>query len=420
MDATAFDPMNRTIREQRGLQLAQSTRIKQIAPGKWLVPSESSSASYLVDTEIESCTCADWEKRLAGNVSEDVEPCKHVLAIKFARHQGAQLNGAGPVGTLKPTYREDWPNYNAYQCNEKDKVRVLLRGLCEGIVNPVQGRGRPRLPLSDVVYAAAMKVFVGLSGRRASTDVKDCLGMGHIDRAPSYNALFDRVGDPALTPILMKLVEESAAPIAEIDLERAYGVDATGFSTKTYVRWFDHKYGRERREARWVKLHIAIGVRSKIITAAVVTDGTMNDSPQLPGLVETTAKQFTVKEVLADKGYVGMPSLEAIAKVGAEAYIPFKSNSQGEGPELWRKLWHLWAFHRDEFLKHYHSRSNVEGVFSSMKRKFGGSLRSRKHEALVNEALLKVICHNLSVLVRMMYEMGIEPTFWGKKLEVIQ
>ena len=246
------------------------------------------------------------------------------------------------------------------------------------------------------------------------TDIRECETKGLRSTTLLITTLpvFEYLVRPELTPLLTTLVHESAVPIAEIDHERAFGFDATGFGTKTYHRWFDHKYGKEKKEAVWVKLHIGIGVRSKIITAAKVTAGTLNDNPELPGLLDSTAERFDVREVLADKGYVGIKNLEAIDAVNAVPYIPFKSNNQGEGPELWRKAFHAFAFHRDEFLAHYHQRSNVEGVFSSMKRKFGAAVRAKNFDAQVNEALLKVLCHNLSVLVRSIHELGIDPKFW--------
>lgn len=395
-------------RQQRGLVLAKAKRIKKLTSGTWIVPSQTSNGGYLVDTKTSTCTCPDHETRAVK--------CKHIWAIEYVRKQVTTPDGTKVVTeTMRVTYTQDWPKYNRYQVEEKDRVRVLLHALCEGIKNPVQvGRGRPRMPLADVIYAATMKTFVNMSGRRASTDMSDCMGMGHLDKVPAYNTIFDYLAKPELTPLLMTLVQESSSPIADIDLERAYGVDGTGFGTQVYRRWFDHKYGREMKEATWVKLHIAIGVRSKIVTAAIVTDGTMNDSPYLPKLIETTAERFKVDEVLADKGYIGVKNLEAIERQGAKPYIPFKTNSQGEGPEVWRKLWHLYSFHREEFLNHYHQRSNVEGVFSAIKRKFGPSVRAINFDAQVNEALLKVICHNLSVLVRAIHEMGIEPLFWKK------
>ena len=47
-----------------------------------------------------------------------------------------------------------------------------------------------------------------------------------------------------------------------------------------------------------------------------------------------------------------------------------------------------------------------------IKGKFGGKLWSRSTVGQVNEALLKVLCHNLVVLVQSIYELGIAPVFW--------
>jgi len=69
-------------------------------------------------------------------------------------------------------------------------------------------------------------------------------------------------------------------------------------------------------------------------------------------------------------------------------------------------------YRREEFLAHYHKRSNVESTFSAIKRKFGDSLRSKTETAQVNETMAKVLCHNLVVLIHEMYELGIAPVFW--------
>jgi transposase len=68
-------------------------------------------------------------------------------------------------------------------------------------------------------------------------------------------------------------------------------------------------------------------------------------------------------------------------------------------------------YRREEFMEHYHQRSNIESTFSMMKRKFGDSLRTKTDVAMVNEVLCKVLCHNLPVLVHAMYELGITPAF---------
>jgi hypothetical protein len=134
----------------------------------------------------------------------------------------------------------------------------------------------------------------------------------------------------------------------------------------------------------------------------------------LPDLVDATAKHFTRREVSADKGYLSVKNHEAIAGHGATPFIMFKANSVGSGDGVFAKAFHYFCFRREEFMDHYHKRSNVESAFSMIKRKFGDSIRSKTDVAMRNEVLAKVLCHNIVVLIHEMYELGIEPAFWGK------
>ena len=62
-------------------------------------------------------------------------------------------------------------------------------------------------------------------------------------------------------------------------------------------------------------------------------------------------------------------------------------------------------------MDHYHKRSNVETAFSMIKAKFGGSVRSKNPAAQMNEVLVKILCHNICVLVQAMYALGVDPKF---------
>jgi hypothetical protein len=61
--------------------------------------------------------------------------------------------------------------------------------------------------------------------------------------------------------------------------------------------------------------------------------------------------------------------------------------------------------------QHYDERSSIEAAYSMITGKFGSSLRSKSDTGQVNEALCKVLCHNLCVLVQAMQELGIELAF---------
>src|SRR5687767_15896948 len=75
-------------------------------------------------------------------------------------------------------------------------------------------------------------------------------------------------------------------------------------------------------------------------------------------------------------------------------------------------MYHFYHFHREDFLRHYHKRSNVESTFSMIKAKFRDHVRSRTDVAMVNEVLCKILCHNICVVIQSQIELGIEPIFW--------
>lgn len=71
------------------------------------------------------------------------------------------------------------------------------------------------------------------------------------------------------------------------------------------------------------------------------------------------------------------------------------------------------TLNRDEYLTHYHKRSNVESTFSMMKRKFGDAVRNKTEVAIKNEVLAKVLCHNIVVVIHEMHELGIDSAGFG-------
>jgi hypothetical protein len=48
-------------------------------------------------------------------------------------------------------------------------------------------------------------------------------------------------------------------------------------------------------------------------------------------------------------------------------------------------MFHYYCFNKDEFLSHYHKRSNVESTFSMIKAKFRDHVRSRTDAGMMNE-----------------------------------
>jgi hypothetical protein len=53
-------------------------------------------------------------------------------------------------------------------------------------------------------------------------------------------------------------------------------------------------------------------------------------------------------------------------------------------------------------------------MFSALKRKLGGSVRSKNITAQYNEVLCKILAYNITVVIHEMYRVGIEPEFFPR------
>ena len=240
------------------------------------------------------------------------------------------------VKVTRKTYTQDWKAYNYAQTHEKSELQALLYELCKNLPEPEKrkGRGRPQLPLSDMIFASTYKIYSTVSGRRFATDLREAKQRGYLSHLPHYNSVFNYLESEALTPYLHELIKISAMPLKPI--EEKFAVDSSGFSTGQFMRWLDVKYGNKEDRRMWLKLHLICGVRTNIVASVEVSDG-------------------------------------------------------------------------------YHKRSNVETTFHMIKSKFGQRLRSRTLTAQINEALCKVLCHNLCVVIQSVHELGIETNFEAER-----
>ncbi len=297
-----------------------------------------------------------------------------------------------------------------HQVSEKDTFQSLLAALCSGVEDPSrQGAGRPRIAMRDAVFAVCFKVYSTLSARRFMSDLRNAHAKGHIGCVPHFNSIFNHLENENLTPVLRDMIVRSSRPMAAI--EQNFAADSTGFTTSRFHRWFDHKYGKVRQEHDWVKAHIMVGVSTHVVTAVEIAERNSNDNPMLPLLLDTTAKNFDLAEVSADKQYASESNFQAIAKHGATAFIPFRSGTTGRSGGLFAKAFHYFSMYREEFSAHYHKRSNVESTIMAIKTKFGDYVRSKTDVAMRNEVLAKILCHNLCVLINAMHELGVQLDF---------
>lgn len=415
----------------RGQRIAASTPIAKTEDG-WIIPSDTRPGVYYriwTDGDGAHCSCPDV-----------LRTCKHIIALWFILDRDPKartipsLASASVSSTVEhpipasksivtiptpmdaPATAEQltyWQAYNLAQTNEKWLFQQLLHALCALVPEPAgRAKGRPPIPVRDLVFGEVFREYSGMSSRRGQSDIKEGAKDGYISRRYGYNTGTDFLNRPETTNLLRALIIESARPLQGI--ERVFAPDSTGFSTRTHGRWYDEKYSSEKNpRATYVKTHILIGVKSHIITSAAASVEPIADIRMLPILLqETRGAHFTVEQILADGAYLSEAILEWAHKEGIDIWVPFRINSRFHyDNSLWDKHLATFLLNQQCFAEHYHQRSQVESGISMVKAKYGASVRGKTPTSQVNNVLCKLLANNLYVLICSIFELGLEPEF---------
>jgi len=270
------------VRKQRGYEIAKTSRIEKTDKG-WKVPSQSGGGHYIVVSNGfgAECNCPDHELRKCK--------CKHIWAVELiVTKQIDQYGKVTITQTIRKTYSQDWKNYNLSQQKEKELFMKLLSDITKNIRQPAYTFGKPTNPLSDTIYSMVFKVYSTFSGRRFSTDMQSAKEIGFVDKKIPYNSMFDYFKKKELTPLLTQIITITSLPLKSV--EHDFAIDATGFGTSNFQRWYSFKHGKEISSRRWVKCHFVTGVKTNIIPSVKITTEFDNDSPELRELVKRQKK----------------------------------------------------------------------------------------------------------------------------------
>lgn len=302
----------------------------------------------------------------------------------------------------------DWAAINKSGHNEASTFKHLLATLVSALEDGKnQGRGRNGIDTRDMIFNICYTEYLNTSNRRVPSQLEEAEQQGYTTSC-AFNTITKYMKKEDIRDQIRELIMKSATPLK--GHEKTFAIDATGFSDSRFGHWQNHKYREKQKHHLWKKLHVSCGTRSNIITAATVTKGTTHDQTQFEPLVEMTDQYFDQGQVLADKAYNARVNYDKVAELGGKAYIPFKDNVTGNarGSYEWKRMYQRFQNYRNDFLKEYHKRSNVESSFNVMKEKFGKNLRCKNSTALETEVLAKVLCYNICTVIRMMYELDLE------------
>jgi hypothetical protein len=288
--------------------------------------------------------------------------------------------------------------YNRSQTREKDNFLRLLHKLCQTVVGELPAIRRPRLPLRDVLFCLIYKVYVNSNSRNLEYDLEHLQKEGFISRVPHFNSLPNYMRNTGITPYLDRFVGVSA--LALRDVETDFAVDSTKLLQPRCYDRVDPKTKRKSRPPDRVKLHLLCGTETRVVAAARVSSVFDSDPQHFGPLFERALDLgFNIQIIRADKGYWSPARLCYIRGRGVVPVITPKQRGRRKKAPA--------AGQADEGRR----RNQVETVNFMIAAKFGKKLRSVSRVGQVNEALCKVICHNLRVLNLEAHQRGMEVRF---------
>jgi len=317
-----------------------------------------------------------------------------------------------------------WHNYNESQTKEKSLLVEILKDLCDLIEEPLHEKGRKPTKTQDIIFALVMKQYLNTSSRRLQSDLRLFKEAGFIDYEIPFNTLLDHMERKEVKVILIELIEISALPLKQIEVD--FAIDSTGFSTLRYRTFFNMKHGGEGRWKMFRKCHAVCGVKTNIVTSVDITEGSAADGNYFEPLAKDTSRNFKIRDFTADKAYLAGKNFALISDLGGNAVIPFKKNTTASNSSKsphrmdFKRAFRYYKKNQVEYMNRYHKRSNIESTFSMIKRKFGNNVKCKKEISQDNEILGKVLAHNICVLIQEIFLNKIDIDFINQKRSYVE
>ncbi len=204
------------VRKQKDKAIVEKGNVR-LHGNTWIVPSQSCSKTYEVVLGIgnSGCTCPDYVERGMK--------CKHIFSVEFMITKQRNPDGSTTITQVKKIQiPQNWSAYNLSQITEKERFMELLQGLIENVPeNHREGRGRPQMPVRDLLFASTLKVFSQFSLRRFMTDLRVAKDKGYVNNVPCYSLVGKFMEREDITPILSELVTQSSLAPRSVEIDFA-------------------------------------------------------------------------------------------------------------------------------------------------------------------------------------------------------
>jgi Transposase DDE domain len=183
-------------------------------------------------------------------------------------------------------------------------------------------------------------------------------------------------------------------------------IDSTGIKVTNRGQWMRDKW--DVRKKGYLKIHIAVNVKTKKILSIRVTDEHAHDSKMLPELVNNVMKsdkEIAIGKLFADGAYEGNEIFRYLGDNGILPCINVRKNARVG----WKKgnfLRNISVISQKKDLQKWKNsvsydgqRWIVETVFSAIKRRFGEYVYSVKLQNMIQEMMLKASLYNKMISI---------------------
>ena len=188
-------------------------------------------------------------------------------------------------------------------------------------------------------------------------------------------------------------------------------VDSTGFRTHNSSTWYDIRIKRHGSRKDCLKLHISVDVDTGVIHWFITTPWNHHDSKEFEQLIKNLPE---LGDVMGDKAFSSRKNCQLVYDKKGTPYLYFRKNvrSISKGYPAWIISFRAYKNDTDAWLAVYHLRSIIESVFSSIKRRWGGFLHSRKRWMQKRELALKVLSYNVKQVLLINYAKERKVPLW--------
>jgi hypothetical protein len=202
-----------------------------------------------------------------------------------------------------------------------------------------------------------------------------------------------------------KLQIKLSDTISAIDEPVVIAVDSSGIKVTNRGEWLREVWKIHRG---WIKVHIAVNVKTKEIVSIEVTDETISDGAKFGSLIDQAEKNLQnakIDEVLADGGYDRGDNFNHLRDKGIRPIIKTRANSSTKARgsplrvKVAREMREIgYCGWKDK--NRYGRRWAAETTFSSVKRIAREYVSATKTPNMLQEAELKFAFYNILLNLR--------------------